>query len=78
MVTDEGTTIQGHDSIRQWRRETAPSYNYTVEVLSAENTSGDNYLVTAKLEGTFPGSPVQLNCGFPLHDYLISELRIAP
>jgi ketosteroid isomerase-like protein len=77
-VTDEGRTIHGHDEIRAWREKTAAAFEYTVEVLRAEKADAGGYLVVTRLEGNFPGSPVELNFRFLLRDALISELTIAP
>jgi hypothetical protein len=53
-------------------------FTYTVEVVDAEPTAADSYVVTARLEGNFPGSPVDLRFQFGLRDGLIAALEIAP
>jgi hypothetical protein len=77
-VTDEDVTYHGHDEIRGWREKLAKAFEYTVEVLSAAPTGPDRYLVTTRVEGTFPGSPVDLRYDFELRDDLIATLVIAP
>jgi ketosteroid isomerase-like protein len=77
-VTDEDVTHVGPAAIRQWREALASAFEYTVEVLGAERTGDDSYLVTTKVEGTFPGSPVELRYNFTLRGDLISTLSIAP
>ncbi|MFI6763625.1 nuclear transport factor 2 family protein [Micromonospora sp. NPDC050417] len=78
VVLDEGRTHRGRAEIRQWRDEVATAYEYTVEVLSAEPDGPDGYLVTARLEGNFPGNTVDLTFRFILRDNLIARLEIAP
>jgi hypothetical protein len=46
--------------------------------LSAAATGGDSYLVTTRVEGNFPGSPVELRYNFELRGDLIATLVIAP
>jgi hypothetical protein len=77
-VTDEDVTYRGHAEIRAWRENLAKAFEYTVEVLSAAATGEDRYLVTTRVEGTFPGSPVELRYNFELRDDLIATLTIAP
>jgi ketosteroid isomerase-like protein len=77
-VTDEGKTWRGHDEIRTWRVDVATVYEYTLEVLSTEAEEGDHYAVTTRLEGNFPGSPVDLVYRFVLRDGLINGLEISP
>jgi uncharacterized protein (TIGR02246 family) len=78
VVTDDGRTMVGRDEITRWRRELAAAFEYTVEVLGAQAVGDDAFLVTTKVAGTFPGSPVQLRYQFTLRDGLISGLDIAP
>jgi hypothetical protein len=47
-------------------------------VLSTEAEEGDHYAVTTRLEGNFPGSPVDLVYRFVLRDGLINGLEISP
>ncbi len=76
-VTDEDRLIRGHAAIRSWRENLAGQFTYTVAVLEA--VPRDNgWLVTARVEGDFPGSPVQLRYAFTLAGDLISSLVIAP
>jgi ketosteroid isomerase-like protein len=76
-VTDEGKTWRGHDEIRTWRLDVATVYRYTLDVLSTEAEEGDHYAVTTRLEGNFPGSPVDLVYRFAVRDGLVDELEIS-
>ena len=77
-VIDDGKTYQGHDGIRQWRETVASKFTYTIEPVSSQEVDDNGFVVTARLEGTFPGSPVDLKFGFVLRDGLIAALEIAP
>jgi ketosteroid isomerase-like protein len=78
VVTDDGVTRHGRAEIRQWRDELASGFEYTVTVLASEPTGADTYLVTTRVAGNFPGSPVDLRYVFTMSGDLISELVIAP
>jgi SnoaL-like domain len=75
VVRDEGETYEGFDSIRQWRQEAAAKYTYTCKPLHSEHANGKT-IVTCRLEGTFPGSPVDLRFIFGLERGKIASLEI--
>jgi ketosteroid isomerase-like protein len=77
-VVDEDQTFRGHDEIRHWRETVTSKFTYTVDVMKSEALGADTFVVTAQLEGNFPGSPVQLRFRFVLRDGLIAALEIAP
>jgi ketosteroid isomerase-like protein len=77
-VVDEDETFHGHEAIRRWRRTVASKYTYTVEVIDVQARTRDDHVVIAKLEGNFPGSPVELKYDFVLRNGLIARLVIAP
>ena len=77
-VVDEGQTYRSHDEIRHWRETVTSKFTYTVEVVRTEVLGADHFVLTAQLEGNFPGSPVQLKFRFVLDDGLIAALEIAP
>jgi ketosteroid isomerase-like protein len=76
-VSDEGSIHRGPEEIRAWRERTRSAYRYTADVLDAER-DGDRYVVTTRLTGDFPGSPVEVPYHFALRDGLISKLDIDP
>ena len=78
VVTDDGRTHHGREEIRAWRESVASAFEYTARVLRTEAGTDGRHLVTAVIEGSFPGSPVQLRYAFTLRDDRISELVIAP
>lgn len=77
-VIDENETYHGHDEIRGWREAVTSKYTYTVTVVSSEVVGATRCIITAQLEGNFPGSRVQLRFRFFLRGGLIAALEIAP
>jgi ketosteroid isomerase-like protein len=78
VVVDEGETWRGIDKIRAWREGPASRYNYTTEVFGTDRTSEDEYLVTGRLEGNFPGGTVELKWRFNVAGDRIRHMHIAP
>jgi hypothetical protein len=75
VVFDESRTHQGSAAIRSWMEETRRQYQPVVEPLRAEERDG-RHLVTARVSGTFPGSPVELDYAFTLREGHILRLEI--
>ena len=76
-VADESKTHRGIAAIESWHREARQAFTYTVEPLEAAHDQG-RLIVTARVAGDFPGSPVQLHHVFRLQDGQIRSLEIAP
>ena len=76
-VRDENRTIEGIDAIKQWRVETGRKYSHTVEPLSFVERDG-RMIVSGKVSGNFPGSPITLNHIFELAGDRIVSLEIRP
>jgi ketosteroid isomerase-like protein len=74
-VVDERTTYTGRDAIRRWKAESSAKYTYVSEPL-AITVEGDRTVVTSRVTGNFPGSPVDLRYFFVLDGDLIAELEI--
>ena len=74
-VVDEERQHVGTDAIQRWMEQTAAEYSDQSEVLGS-TTDGDRTVVTAKVSGTFPGSPIELRYAFTLRDGLITSLAI--
>jgi ketosteroid isomerase-like protein len=77
VVRDEGHVYTGLDAIRRWKAESSIRYSYTVEPLAIA-ANGARTVVTSRLAGTFPGSPVDLRYFFALAGERITELEIVP
>lgn len=75
-VRDEGEDIVGRAAIRQWKEKVTARYNTTSDLLSYESRDGSDF-VTAKVSGTFPGSPIELTYRFGLEQGRIVSLAIA-
>jgi len=77
VVKDEGHTYTGVMAIKQWKAESAAKYTYTSEPFALERRDGMT-IVTSRLTGNFPGSPVDLRFFFRLERGRIASLEIVP
>jgi hypothetical protein len=77
VVKDEGQTHSGPTAIKAWKTETSAKYSYTSEPYAVEQKDG-RYIVTSRLSGNFPGSPVDLRFVFRLERGKIAFLEITP
>jgi ketosteroid isomerase-like protein len=75
VVRDEDQTIQGLAAIKQWKAETRKKYQHTVEPLACAQKGGKT-IVTNRLTGNFPGSPIELEFVFTLDGNKIVALDI--
>ena len=75
VVRDEGKTIEGLVAIKQWTAETREKYQHTIEPLASVR-KGDKVIVTNRLTGNFPGSPIELEFVFELAGDRIAALEI--
>jgi hypothetical protein len=75
VVRDEGKTIEGLAAIKQWKAETKEKYQHTVEPLASVQKDGKT-IVTNRLAGNFPGSPIELEFVFTLAGNKIASLEI--
>jgi len=76
VVKDEGHTHSGLPAIVKWRSDVSTQYTFTSEPLALEETDGV-VVVTSRLTGNFPGSPVVLRYRFRLERGKIAALEIA-
>jgi SnoaL-like protein len=76
-VRDEGQTLKGLQAIKAWRGETTKKYQHTVEPVAVATRDG-KIVVSTKLTGNFPGSPVTLDFVFTLEGGKIAALEIKP
>ena len=77
LVKDERRTHLGRDAIRRWKAEASTKFTYTVEPFAID-TDGGRTVVTGRVAGDFPGSPVDLRYIFVLDEDCISKLEIVP
>jgi hypothetical protein len=77
VVKDEGHAYNGRAAIKKWKADASTSYQYTSEPLALERKDGMT-VVTSRLNGNFPGSPVNLRFFFELEGDKIASLEIIP
>jgi ketosteroid isomerase-like protein len=75
VVVDEWRTYRGSEEIRQWIAETWAAYAFTLEVTQVAE-EGSETVVTCRVTGTFPGSPILLRYFFTLEGGRIAALTI--
>ena len=76
-VVDERRSHVGLEAIARWKAEASTRYSYVSEPFSFEE-DGERIVVTSRVTGNFPGSPIDLRYGFVLEGDLIARLEIAP
>ena len=77
VVKDEGHTYNGRAAIKKWKADVSTKYQYTCEPFACEQTDG-RMVVTCRLTGNFPGSPVDLRFFFELEGDKIASLEVIP
>jgi hypothetical protein len=75
VVADEGRTYTGTDAIKAWKAAASARYTYTATPLALQQEEGAQ-VVTSRVVGDFPGSPVDLRYRFRLERGLIASLEI--
>lgn len=76
VVHDEGKQVRGHAAIAAWSAATRARYAARATPLGSEEDAA-GITVRALVEGSFPGSPLQLHFQFRLHSDAIASLEIA-
>jgi len=77
VVVDEKHTYTGRQAIKQWKESATTRYTYTSKPIASEE-QGEKTVVTSRLTGNFPGSPVELRYIFALDGEKIASLEITP
>jgi len=75
VVHDEGLDIRGRDAIRAWAETTSRKYHHRTDPSAVEEVAGRT-VVTARVTGNFPGSPIDLRFHFKLAGRQIAGLEI--
>jgi len=75
VVRDERKTMRGLAEIAAWRTEALRKYSFVAEPLSVVERDGKT-LVTAKVTGNFPGSPINIDYAFEVRNGRIATLDI--
>lgn len=74
-VSDENATHRGTVEIKQWAEDVRKKFRFKTEMLNMKERPG-GAIITAKLSGNFPGSPVDLDFEFVLDREKIISLAI--
>jgi hypothetical protein len=77
VVKDEGQTHSGLTAIKAWKTQASAKYSYTSKPQALEHKDG-RFVVTCRLVGNFPGSPIDLRYTFTLERGKIASLEITP
>lgn len=77
VVMDERRTHAGSEAIRRWKAEASAKFSYTTDPFAVSEEDGQT-VVTARVAGDFPGSPVDLRYAFVLEGGKIARLEITP
>jgi len=77
VVRDEGREMRGVGAIRDWMDAAIKKYRHVVEMITSATADGKT-LVTGRVSGNFPGSPVDLRYTFMLAGDKIARLEIVP
>jgi ketosteroid isomerase-like protein len=75
IVRDEGQTFNGRAAVASWMKHAKAKYSHRTEVLSARQ-DGDAWIVSVRVSGSFPNSPVTLVQRFRLSGNSIAALEI--
>jgi len=75
QVRDEGHTYDGRAAIQAWKDDSASRYRYIATPIALEKADR-SHVVTARVVGDFPGSPVDLRYSFMLERGKIASLEI--
>ena len=76
VIIDQDQTYRGRQAAQGWISSASREYTYTTTVLETVS-DGEATVVTARLEGDFPGGRADLNYRFLLSDDRISALTIS-
>ena len=76
VVVDDGETKRGAGEIRAWREGPVSRYRYTTRVFDSRRTGDDEFYLTGRLDGDFPGGTAELTWRFTLTGDRIRRLHI--
>jgi len=77
VATDQGDSFRGREQIHPFLRDAGSEFKYTTEQIGAARIDDDHWVVTLRLEGTFPGGVAELDYRFTIREDVITELVIA-
>ena len=74
-VRDEGRVIEGSAAIKRWMKDAKAKYHHTAEPIAVSHDNGKT-IVTARVTGAFPNSPLDLQHIFVVEGGRIASLEI--
>ena len=77
VIVDQEETFRGREETYAFLRDAGTEFEYTTEQIGAHRVDDTHWVVTVRLEGTFPGGVAGLDHRFALRDDLIGEPVIA-
>ncbi|MEV4053837.1 nuclear transport factor 2 family protein [Amycolatopsis sp. NPDC049688] len=77
VIVDQDETFRGREEVHAFLRDAGSEFEYTTEQIGAHRVDDAHWVVTVRLEGTFPGGVAELDYRFTVRDDLIAELVIA-
>ena len=77
VTVDQAESFRGREQIHAFLRDAGSEFEYTTEQIGAARIDDDHWVVTLRLEGTFPGGVADLDYRFTLRGELVAELVIA-
>ena len=77
VIVDQDETFRGREETYAFLRDAGAEFEYTTEQIGARRVDDAHWVVTVRLEGTFPGGVAELDYRFALRDERIAELVIA-
>ena len=77
VLVDQGETVRGREGIRTFLHDAGTRFEYTTEQTGAARVDDDHWVVTLRLEGTFPGGVAELDHRFALRGDRVADLVIA-
>ncbi|MFD7393294.1 nuclear transport factor 2 family protein [Streptomyces sp. NPDC059852] len=77
VIVDQDETFRGRQETYAFLRDAGSEFAYTTERIGAHRVDDAHWVVTVRLEGTFPGGVAELDYRFTLRDDRIAELVIA-
>ena len=77
VVVDQSESFSGRERIHAFLRDAGSEFEYTTEQIGAARIDDDHWVVTLRLEGTFPGGIAELDYRFSLREDVVTELVIA-
>ena len=77
VVVDQSESFRGREQIHAFLRDAGSEFEYTTEQTGAVRIDDAHWVVTLRLEGTFPGGVAELDYRFTIKEDVVMELVIA-